>query len=133
MWTQYADDEFYERTEGNTRYLVMRNPPYPGSTWNGNLYNNLDAESYEFLNLDTAVTLNGVTYDNCVFIEQQEFYKPVQDSLGPIFIIEYAYEIYAPGIGKIVRYFKNYVLRDGIPDDEESLIYYEELVAHNYE
>lgn len=132
LWTQYLGDEYAERTEGNTRYLPLRIPPYPKSTWNGNLYNNQTPQTYQYVNIDTTVTLNGATYENCVFVLQQEYYRPVQDSSSAIFIIEHAYEIYAPGIGKIVRYFKDFEMQSGVIDPE-SRIYMEVLVSHNYD
>lgn len=132
LWTQFADDDFYEQTEGNTRYLVMRNPPYLGSTWDGNLYNNNGPRIYEFTQLDTSLTLFGNTYPNCVFVQQQEFYKPVSDSTGPIFLIEHAYEIYAPGIGKVVKYSKFLEAQDGV-FEPDSRILLEVLVDHNYD
>lgn len=132
LWTQYLGEEFAERIEGNTRYLTMRVPPYPNSTWDGNLYNNLTAQTYQYINIDTTVEVNGTRYENCVFVLQQEYYKPVQDSSFAIFIIEHAYEIYAPGIGKIVRYFKDFEMQSGTIEPA-SRIYQETLVAHNYE
>lgn len=132
LWTQYADEDFYERIEGNTRFLVMRNPPYPNSTWDGNLFNNQNPQIYEFKNIDTTVTVQGNTYTNCVFVEQQEFYRPVADTNGPIFIIEHAYEIYAPGIGMIKKYYKSLEAQNGV-FTPESRILLEELVAHNFD
>lgn len=132
LWTQYSGDEYSERIEGNTRFLVMRNPAYQGASWNGNLFNDEDQQTYRVTTIDTTVTVQGVTYENCVFVRQQEFYQPVSDSLGPIFISEEAYEIYAPGIGKVRKYFKFYTAQSGDPD-AESRILREDLVAHNFD
>lgn len=131
LWTQYRGEEFSERIEGNTRYLVLRNPAYGGSTWNGNLYNNEGSQIYRYTNIDTTVTVRGITYENCVFVLQQAYYRPVQDSAAAIFITEHAYEIYAPGIGKILRYSNRFEAQSGVVDPE-SRIYREELVEHNY-
>jgi len=132
LWTQYAGDEYSERIEGNIRYLVMRNPAFEDASWNGNLFNDEDQQTYRITSIDTTVEVQGVTYENCVFVRQQEFYQPVSDSLGPIFISEEAYEIYAPGIGKIRKYFKYYTAQSGDPD-AESRILREDLVTHNYD
>ena len=132
LWTQWADDQNAERIEGNKRLWVLRLPPYQGSTWNGNFYNNEGAQTYEYINLDTTVTIQGTTYENCVYVLQVPFRQPVEQQGGAIFIIEHAYEIYAPGIGKIVRYCKYFVAQDGVPESE-SKVYYEELVSHNFD
>jgi hypothetical protein len=130
LWTQYADDNYAERIEGNTRYLVLKIPPYEGATWNGNLFNAEDVQTYEYINIDTAVTIRGIEYPNCVFVLQVPFRQPVLSPGGVFFLIEHAYEIYAPDIGKILRYSKYYVEQNGVVE-EDSRIYYEELVSHN--
>ena len=132
LWTQYHGEEFSERIEGNTRYLVLRNPPYGGSTWNGNLYNNEGSQIYRYVNIDTTVEVNGQSYENCVFVLQQEYYRPVADSSAAIFIEEYAFEVYAPGIGKIMRYSKKFEMQSGVVEPD-SRIYREVLIDHNYD
>jgi hypothetical protein len=139
LWTQYLGTEFAERIEGNTRKLILRWPPYEGATWNGNLYNNLEDQTYQYINLDTTVVVRGKTYANCVYVLQVPFRMPVVKTPGnpppPFFLIEHAYEIYAPKIGKIVGYYKYYeeqVISGSVQIDEDSRIYYEELVSHNY-
>lgn len=131
LWTQYLGDTYAERIEGNTRYLVLRVPPYEGSTWNGNLYNNLDVQTYSYMNVDTTVTVQGHTYEHCVFVLQVPYRRPVPNPGGTYFLEEYAYEIYAPKIGKIVRYSKFYEEQNGVAESE-SRVYYEELFTHNY-
>jgi hypothetical protein len=130
LWTTILDEEFAERIEGNIRYLVLRVPPYEGSTWNGNLYNSGEVQTYSYKSIDTTVTVMGQSYENCVYVEQVPFRQPVPTQGGPFFLIEHAYEIYAPDIGKIERYFKYYVEQDGqvVP---ESRVFHERLVEHN--
>jgi hypothetical protein len=139
LWTQYLSDNYAERIEGNTRKLVLKWPPYPGSTWNGNLYNNKETQTHEYINIDTSVVVQGITYEHCVYVLQVPFRMPVvKNPTGPqppFFLIEHAYEIYAPNIGKIVGYYKYYeeqVINGQVQIDADSRIYREELVAHNY-
>lgn len=139
VWTQYLGDTYAERIEANIRKLVLRWPPYEGSTWNGNLYNDQDVQTYRFLNIDTTVVVQGKTYEHCVAVLQVPFRMPVVKTPGgpppPFFLIEHAYEIYAPNIGKIVGYYKYYeeqVINGQVQIDADSRIYLEELVAHNY-
>jgi hypothetical protein len=137
LWTQYLDVNYAERIEGNTRYLVLKWPPYPEASWNGNLYNNLDDQTYRYVNIDTTVVVRGKTYEHCVFVLQVPFRMPVIKVPGqqpPFFLIEYAYEIYAPTIGKIVRYDKYYeeqVTNGSVDIKQNSHVFYEELVEHN--
>ena len=138
LWTQYLSASYAERIEGNIRKLVLKWPPYPNSTWNGNLYNDKDIQTFRYVNIDTAVTVQGVTYEHCVFVLQVPFRMPVtKNPTGPpppFFLIEHAYEIYAPEIGKIVGYYKYYeeqVVNGQVQIDPDSRIYLEELVAHN--
>ena len=133
VWTQYKGADYWERIEGNTRYLVLRNPAILHATWNGNLYNDGDVESYEYINIDTLMEIRGQTYAHCVYVEQLEYYRPLPDTFGSIFIVEHAYEVYAPGIGKVQKLRKNLLYQDGIPKESDSRIYYEELVSHNYD
>ncbi len=132
LWTMYNGEQYAERIEGNTRYLVLRNPAYPDASWNGNLFNNQNQQTYRYTNIDTTVTVQGVTYENCVFVLQQEFYQPIQDSTGAIFISDYQYEIYAPDVGMILRYYKTYLRQSNAIVAESSRIFMEELVEHNF-
>lgn len=132
LWTMYRGEEYSERIEENTRYLVQRNPAYPDASWDGNLFNNENQQTYRYTNIDTTVTVQGVTYENCVFVLQQEFYQPIADSSGAIFISDHSYEVYAPDVGMILRYFKVYLRQNGDVIAEDSHIFREELVEHNF-
>lgn len=130
LWTQFLDESYAERIEGNRRRLVLRMPPYIGTTWNGNLYNNLDAQTYKYVSIDTSVVVRGTTFDHCVMVLQVP--ARVAGFKGSTYYREeYAYEIYAPYIGMIVRHEKFYEEQNGIPV-KESIVLHEEMVSHNY-
>ncbi len=131
LWTLHNGEEYNERIEGNTRFLVLRNPAYPDATWDGNLFNNETQQTYRYGNIDTTVVVQGVTYENCVYVLQQEFYQPIPDS-SDFFISDYQYEIYAPDIGMIKRLYKRFRMQGGVAVADESRIFIEELVEHNY-
>lgn len=128
-WRAYVDDAFAEEIEGNRRVIVLASPIEKGYNWNGNAYNNLGEERFTYLNTDTTVTVNGQTFMNCVFIEQRlEKGSLTQDI--------YTYEIYAPGIGKIVRFDRQriYDLPPGggvVLNAERSYTRYEAIVSYN--
>lgn len=102
-WRQYKDKLYAERTEGNTRYVVLQTPPYMGARWDGNRFNDKGKTEYRYLSTDTTVTLNGKTYEHCLAVLQRQIE-------GSILFDVLTYEIYAPGIGKIARYdrYKEY-------------------------
>ncbi len=129
LWTQYKNGTWAERIEGNTKFLVLKFPVKKNETWNGNEMNNLGAENYTYLNIDTTVTINGITYNNCVFVLQRLNKNSLLSEIE-------TYEIYARGIGKIKRYdnFKKYNIN---PNGTRSLttdsyFYEETLLEHNY-
>jgi hypothetical protein len=112
LWTQWMDQRFAERTEGNLRYQVLAFPAYKGRAWNGNEWNaqnnnqqtsdlNLQytATSFFFLSTDTAITLpNGRRYEHCWVAQWRE------SDPNSIFYDALTWEVYAPGIGLIYRY-----------------------------
>lgn len=129
LWTDYKDDQYAERSEGNTRYLLMKQPPIEDIAWNGNLFNGKDAETYTYVNIDTTLVVEGKTYENCVFVLQVPFRRTGDP--GTFFLEEYAYEAYAPDIGKILKYRKYIEVQSG-STQQESRVFYERLIDHNF-
>jgi len=140
LWTQFRSSERAERTEGNTRYVVMNFPLRRGKTWDVNLFNNNAVGSDDDRlwaravvgNMDTTVVLNGTRYTRCIFIRHRKDKSDSRDI--------YTYEIYAPGIGKIERYDR-YMVYDIVPRpgggvnfvlNTNSYIYREQLLSHTY-
>ncbi|GAB4416127.1 MAG: hypothetical protein OHK0039_25320 [Bacteroidia bacterium] len=130
IWYQYFAPQtganyYAERIEENRRTLVLRFPVTTVTRWNGNLYNALGTEIFSYGALDTTVTVKGQTFENCVMVIQK------LDTTGFI-IQEFAYEIYAPGIGLIKKYDKTLVFDqpdgDGFNPDA-SRIYLEEYIG----
>jgi len=129
LWTQYKDANWAERIEGNTKYLVLKFPVKLNDSWNGNEFNNSGIENFVYLNIDTTVTINNITYPHCVYVQQRLNNTSLLNEIN-------TYEIYAPGIGKIKRYdnYKKYNLN---PNGTRSLttdsyFYEETLLDHNY-
>lgn len=134
LWTEYLGDDYAERIEGNTRYLVLRIPPLDGTTWDGNLFNGQDVQQYRYANTDTTVTVGDVTYEQCVVVIQVP-YRKLGSSSSFVEIEEYTYEVYAPNIGKIMRYDKYLeIQRDNTNDQgtiqDRSHVHIETLVSH---
>lgn len=129
--TQFLDpvdnsDYFGERKEDNVLVQVLKFPVSAGVSWNGNAFNNIGTKVFSYLAVDSTVTVQGKSYENCVVVINQERTNS--------FIEEaFAYEIYAPEIGLIKKYEKR-ILNDG-PNREfnpdKSGVYIEELLDHN--
>lgn len=133
VWYQYEDpdrtgDYYAERIEENKRILVLKFPAYPDVVWNGNLYNNSGVQEFRYENVDTVVTVQGVTYENCVMVIQK-------DEQASFINQKFAYEIYAPNVGLIKKYDRTMVF-DGPMGEfnaSASRIFVEEIIEHNYE
>jgi hypothetical protein len=100
LWTHYLEPQasgtyFAERVEENQRTLLLQFPVFPGVSWNGNLFNNERDLTFTYLTIDSTVTLQGQTYENCVVVEHENDSSAIR--------IAQVYEIYAPNIGRIKR------------------------------
>jgi len=126
LWTQFRDASYAERIEGNVRILVLGFPIHKDTKWNGNEFNHTGLETFQYENLDTTVILpNLPTFNKCVLVRQRLSKSAINE-------ID-TYEIYAPGIGKIVRYDRQIKTKNGlILNDAESYGYSETLIQHNY-
>ncbi len=129
LWTLYRGEQYAERIEGNTRILALKFPVFEDLTWNSNLFNNDPEKIFSYGNTDTTLTLNGTEYPHCVFVLETPNRKSGTKG-GVIYIEEHAWEIYAPGIGKVARYFKYYHEEGGVPKPE-SRILIEQLYSFN--
>jgi hypothetical protein len=126
---QYLGTECAELIENNTRYLSLRLPGHPNSNWNGNLYNNLGVESWKYASIDTTFLLEGKSYPHSLYVLQVPYRQPVDQRGLTYFLIEHAYEAYAPNIGKILKYRKFFEEQNGIPNPD-SFVYYEYLIDY---
>jgi len=129
LWTQYRDASFAERIEGNTKYLVLKFPVERKNSWNGNEFNDLGSSYYTYRNVDTLIQLNGMTFANCVYVEQRKINNSLLSDV-------LSYEIYAPHIGKIKKY-DQYYKYDLLPNGSrklstDSYVYEEILLSHTY-
>lgn len=134
-WTQYRDEQYAERIEGNIKFRVLRFPLAPGIKWNGNAYNEQGDETFYYTNADTAMQVADTLLPGCVIVRQR--------LRGPILSEDVlTWEAYAPGVGKIERHDR-YMIFDLESDPQSGSIiqtlstvsyrYHERLVAHNYD
>jgi hypothetical protein len=131
VWSQFFQPQesgtyYAERTEENQRYLLLKFPVSEVQRWNRNAFNSQGEQELRYGNVDTTVTVNGKTFEHCVYVIQKD------DTLG--FINKaFAYEIYAPEVGLIKKYDNTQVFDGprGEFNPDKSRIYLEEIVEHN--
>ncbi len=68
-------------------------PPDSRIKWNGNLYNNLDAQDYQYTNIDKALTLDKLTFDKTLTVVERRDTSIINRYVGV--------KIYALGTGLI--------------------------------
>nr|MCU0342052.1 hypothetical protein [Spirosomataceae bacterium] len=83
------------RNENGKDYVKMVFPPAERSAWNGNLYNNLGEDKYEFRNVNKSFSVTGRAFERTATVVQQSDSTLVgQDK---------RLEVYAAGVGMIYR------------------------------
>lgn len=132
IWTQYADSFSVECTEGNIRLFYLKMPPYPTTTWNGNLYNSEQPQTYSYASLDTTVVVYGVTWEHCVVVMEAPFSEIGSITPSGYYRREFAYQVYAPYVGKIKRHRERVVYQGTTLQGDESFYLHEELQQHNF-
>ena len=83
-------------SEGNTPYVKLQFPVRAGARWNGNRYNTLAPDEYEYLGIGQSVALNGMNFENTMTV-QQEFND------DRIVFYDARSEVYAAGAGLVYR------------------------------
>ncbi len=127
LWSRFADDQGAELSEGNIRYQVLKFPIMEGLSWDGNSLNDEGEQTYEYISVDSTVTVNGIEFDDCVVVLQVPF-RTAGTKIS-FYIEEFAYEIYAPGVGKIFKYKKVYSQQNPSDIDTDSRVLIETIVS----
>lgn len=94
VWFGMKNKTEIVRAEENIRFVKMIFPVKNGSRWNGNKYNTLEPQNYEYKNKDMNFTINSTNFDSTVIvkqlenlnlIEQQEFKEVYARNIGLIY------------------------------------------------
>ena len=81
VWAHFKPENpvggyYAERLEENQRILILKFPVYPDVSWNANIYNSLGDQpaynKYYYQEVDTTVTVQGTTYENCVMVVHED-------------------------------------------------------------
>lgn len=132
VWMLYKDTTQYaELIKENVRELVLRYPAYVDSTYMWDPYLFADTQEghilrYRYQTLDSTVHINNMTFEHCVVVMESSR----EDSLS---VTNYrkAYTVYAPNVGKIIRYYKQVNKSGNIVSSEKSAVHIERLISHN--
>jgi len=57
--------------EGNTSFVKVQLPVHTGARWNGNTFNALGADEYEYRDVGEARELGGMTFEKTMTVEQE--------------------------------------------------------------
>jgi len=58
-------------SEGNTAFVKVKFPVRGDSRWDGNIFNSLGEDAYEFKDIHQPLELNGITFENTMTVEQE--------------------------------------------------------------
>jgi len=97
-WSARIEGNEVVQNEGNASYVKLILPIKNGTTWNGNKYNNMAADAYLVKMVDEPQTVNGITFDKALVIEQEK-------NEDPIVFRDIRIEYYARGAGLIYKEF----------------------------
>jgi hypothetical protein len=121
VWSAVRTNQRAEVTEENNRFVKLIFPPDTESEWNGNAYNILGEEPYQYTRLG-ADTAAGQTFQKTAEVIQG-------DGIGNLIELRYGIEKYASNTGRIFR--KRVDLEFSLPnrDTLAGFIYTERLIS----
>jgi hypothetical protein len=95
VWVAKKSINSLQQIEENISYTKLIFPIDQNSFWNGNAFNNLGYQEYIVQSIHTAFTLNNLTFDSCITINQH--YK------SNLLQYENSQEIYSLGLGLVYK------------------------------
>ncbi|HBS87238.1 MAG: hypothetical protein A2W91_03390 [Bacteroidetes bacterium GWF2_38_335] len=70
VWAANLIPSSAQIVEENYRYMKIAFPANINETWNGNLYNIFDPETYEITSIDEPYSINGLNFDSVLTVTQ---------------------------------------------------------------
>lgn len=98
-WSARMDTREVVMQEENIPFLKIKLPVEKNSEWDGNLHNAKGEDIYTLAEVNTAYTVNGQTYDDCIVINQH-------DNQDFVVFLDQRREIYAKNTGLINKEVK---------------------------
>jgi hypothetical protein len=99
VWTSTLTPSTAERVEENIRYVKLVFPIEDGKTWNGNAFNYLDPQDYNYVNIFKPYSIKGITFDSTVTVIQTIDSNLVGARLKM--------EVYANNVGLIYKRYRD--------------------------
>lgn len=99
VWVENLTTTTAEKIEENMRLIKLIFPPKEKEKWDGNLYNTIGTQNYEYLNVHSAYALNNKTYDSTLTVMQKQEYTLISE--------KFEKEVYAAHIGLIYKKYVN--------------------------
>ncbi|MCD6366363.1 MAG: hypothetical protein J7L46_02365 [Bacteroidales bacterium] len=129
VWEVQINELNVQKVEENIRFVKLVFPAETGQVWDGNAYNDLDAQDYQILTANIPETINNLPFDSVLTVEQQN-----EESL---ISKKYEVEKFANGIGLVYKettdLYSQSMIGSGIPIEQrvdEGTVYKQEIVAY---
>lgn len=106
-WIQKKTGTTAERVENNRKFIKLEFPVAEGGTWHPNAYNNLPDWTATYKNVDLPVDIGLLEFGEGLTVELRNVVNLVDQ--------EVFYEVYAKGVGMIVRKNKDINFQGGVP------------------
>lgn len=95
VWVANRNGQRAEKVEENQRFIKLSFPISAEAQWDGNAYNDLQKEDYEYKKPHTAMTISGRPFDSTVKVLQKDVSNLIEE--------KFMQETYAKGIGMVKK------------------------------
>ena len=109
MWTAIIDGGRAELVEENNRTIKLVFAPSEDDEWDMNVYNTLGQMDCYYSNINSSYSVNGTEFSTTVTVEQEDFSSFIDSRRK--------YEVYAKGVGMIHKYFRDFIIINGNPNN----------------
>lgn len=97
VWMSNRTNSTAEKIEENTRYVKLVFPIKYGQFWDGNSYNILEEQTYEYQDIFQPYSIDTISFDSTVTVLQNDEFTLISN--------KYAQEVYARNIGMVYKRF----------------------------
>jgi hypothetical protein len=98
IWSAKRTSNNAQRVEEDKRYIRLVFPITTSAQWDGNALNTEDEWRHVYTEIGVAKAYDDLSFSNTVTVLQREFQSLIDD--------QYAYEVYAPGVGLLEKYYR---------------------------